>query len=144
MKIRLGPPGRTNASNNIIIDRWDAWNLDDTLAKIIHPALIKFRESIHGHPQLWEDGMVTPHYYTQPDQLHFDFIDEAVEEKYLEEKWNKILDKMIRAFSLVISKWDWDEEDLSWDELRKQESAYYKEIAEGLELFAKHYNSLWD
>ncbi len=146
MKVRLGKPGRKNAANTVIIDRWDAWNLDDTFAKIIHPALCIYRLELNGHPQLWEDGMVTPHYYSQPDQLHFDFIDETVEEKYLEEKWMKIVDKMIRAFGLITHKWDWEESwtNLSYEEKRKQENAYYKEIDEGLALFAKHYHSLWD
>ena len=130
MKIKIGPY-RKNRAFNIHIDDFDAWSLDNTLSHMIHPALIRLKEIKHGYPELWEDGMVTHHNYDR--QLHFDFIDEEVESKYLINKWNDILDKMIYAFGRI-------KEDNSLD-ISKDE---WEKIQEGLDLFAEHYTSLWD
>ena len=130
MKIKIGPY-RKNRAFNIHIDDFDTWSLDNTLSHIIHPALIRLKEIKHGYPELWEDGMVTHHNYDR--QLHFDFIDEEVETKYLINKWNDILDKMIYAFGRI-------KEDNSLD-ISKDE---WEKIQEGLDLFAEHYTSLWD
>jgi len=75
MKIKIGPY-RKNRAFHIHIDDYDVWNLDHTLASIIHPALIRLKDTKQGYPQLFEDGMVTPHYWDR--QLHFDFIDEKL------------------------------------------------------------------
>ena len=131
MKIKIGPH-RKNRAFNIHIDDFDVWSLDYTLACIIHPALIRLKETKHGYPELWEDGMVTHHNYDR--QLHFDFIDEDVETKYLIDKWNVIMDKMIYSFEQIVKDKLFDITD------QKQ----LDEIQEGIDLFAKHYTSLWD
>ena len=130
MKIKIGPY-RKNRAYHIHIDDWDVWSLDYTLATIIHPALIRLKEINHGYPELWEEGMVTSHNYDR--QLHFKFIDEEVERKYLLNKWELIMDKMIYAFEMI-----------------KKDNAIYwtneeaEKVDEGLILFGKHYQSLWD
>lgn len=131
MKIKIGPH-RKNRAFNIHIDDFDVWSLDYTLACIIHPALIRLKETKHGYPELWEDGMVTHHNYDR--QLHFDFIDEEVETQYLIDKWNVIMDKMIYSFEQIVKDKLFDITD------QKQ----LDEIQEGIDLFAKHYTSLWD
>ena len=131
MKIKIGPH-RKNRAFNIHIDDFDVWSLDYTLACIIHPALVRLKETKHGYPELWEDGMVTHHNYDR--QLHFDFIDEEVETKYLIDKWNVIMDKMIYSFEQIVKDKLFDITD------QKQ----LEEIQEGIDLFAKHYTSLWD
>ena len=128
MKIKIGPY-RKNRAFHIHIDDFDVWSLDHTLACIIHPALIRLKETKHGYPELWEDGMVTHHNYDR--QLHFDFIDEEVETKYLVDKWDNIMDKMIYSFECIMQDNNLEIED--WDR-----------VQEGLDLFAKHYTSLWD
>ena len=132
MKVRLGNPGRKNRADHVHIDNFDIWNLDHTLSCIIHPALIRLKETKQGYPQLFEDGMVTPHYWDR--QLHFDFIDEEVEEKYLLNKWNDIMDKMIYSFGVI-------KNDGLFEKYDEEE---WNRIQEGLDLFAKHYTSLWD
>lgn len=132
MKVRLGKPGRKNKANNVTIDNFDVWSLDHTLSTIIHPALIRLKETKHGYPELWEDGMCYHHNYTR--QLHFDFIDEEVETEYLIKKWNDILDKMIYSFGSIIDE----------DKLYGSKEVDWDAVQEGLDLFAKHYTSLWD
>ena len=131
MKIKIGPH-RKNRAFNIHIDDFDVWSLDYTLACIIHPALIRLKETKHGYPELWEDAMVTHHNYDR--QLHFYFIDEEVETKYLIDKWNVIMDKMIYSFEQIVKDKLFDITD------QKQ----LDEIQEGIDLFAEHYTSLWD
>jgi hypothetical protein len=54
--------------------------------------------------------------------------------------WDKKLDKMIKAFETQkeLEK-DWDGTRYSKKDINKM----YKQMKEGLELFAKHYNDLW-
>ena len=66
--------------------------------------------------------------------MHFDFIDEEVETQYLIDKWNVIMDKMIYSFEQIVKDKLFDITD------QKQ----LDEIQEGIDLFAKHYTSLWD
>ena len=129
MKINILEPRKDNSADTIHIDNFDCWSLDYTLARIIHPALIRLKETKHGYPELWEDGMVTHHNWDR--QLHFDFIDEDIESTYLINKWNGILDKMIYSFGKIMEDAYFDNEE-------------WERIQEGLDLFSKHYTSLWD
>ena len=133
MKVNIGRPGRKNKAHHVDIDDHDIWNLDYTLACIIHPALVRLKESQHGYPELWEDGMCYHEYYTR--QLHFDFIDEDVESKYLWQKWQDILDDMIYAMEIIATEKIYDIDLDTYDNERVDRS---------LELFGKHFCSLWD
>ena len=129
MKINIGEPKKDKSADTIHIDNFDCWSLDYTLARIIHPALIRLKETKHGYPELWEDGMVTHHNWDR--QLHFDFIDEDIETNYLIDKWNGVLDKMIYSFGKIMEDDYFDNEE-------------WERRPEGLDLFSKHYTSLWD
>ena len=129
MKINIGEPKEDKSADTIHIDNFDCWSLDYTLARIIHPALIRLKETKHGYPELWEDGMVTHHNWDR--QLHFDFIDEDIETNYLIDKWNGVLDKMIYSFGKIMEDDYFDNEE-------------WERIQDGLDLFSKHYSSLWD
>lgn len=133
MKVNIGRPGRKNKAHHVDIDDHDIWNLDYTLACIIHPALVRLKESQHGYPELWEDGMCYHEYYSR--QLHFDFIDEDVESKYLWQKWQDILDDMIYAMEIIATEKIYDIDLDTYDNER---------VDRGLELFGKHFCSLWD
>ena len=90
---------------------------------------LELYEYLQNDPELWEDGMVTHHNWDR--QLHFDFIDEDIETNYLIDKWNGILDNMIYSFGKIMEDAYFDNEE-------------WEMIQEGLDLFAKHYTSLWD
>ena len=139
---------KTKRNIKVQIDRWDTWSLDYTLALIIHPALVQFKENNTGYP----NGLT-------------------------EDEWNTILDKMIFAFSQIISPWE-DREfytgvvDYAWKpvdingELTFDESEFFgwkmengpnhtakfdlakynaceQKIQEGCELFGKYFRGLW-
>lgn len=124
----------------IKIDKYDTWNMDNTLAKIILPMLKQLKATKHGYPS----GLT-------------------------EKKWDYILDEMIWAFEqlnaddanddqfwLEYGELDWtkqepDENGLSlvkwtkpsvidWDGLK----AHHKRINNGTKLFGKYYRNLWD
>ena len=144
MKVTIPKPIPGEEHKKIEVDDWDIWNVDYTLACVIHPVLLKYRENLTGYPELWEDGMITSHNYDR--QLHFDIFDEKVERDYLIKKWKDTVDKMCRAFGMIVHKEDWEDTwlDLGWSEARAKEQEYYKAIDEGLALFAKYYHNLWD
>ena len=140
MKINIGPY-RKNRAFHIRIDDYDVWNLDDTLAHIIHPALIRLRETKQGYPELWEDGM-EPKF---SNQLAFDFVDFDEQDKYLEKKWNNVMSTMIRAFGLIIHREAHEDAANKSDKgYLKYMLEYYKAVDKGLTLFARHYHALWD
>ena len=144
MKVTIPKPIPGEEHKKIEVDDWDIWNVDYTLACVIHPVLLKYRENLTGYPELWEDGMITSHNYDR--QLHFDIFDEKVERDYLLKKWKDIVDKMCRAFGMIVEKEAWEDTwmDKSYHEHKIEEAKYYEAVDEGLALFAKHYHSLWD
>ena len=81
---------------------FETWDLYCSLALEIYPRLCYFREIAGGYPP----------------------------EADSEEEWGEILDKMIRAFKLILI-----------DDRRDDEK--FKEVEEGLRLFAKWYLALW-
>lgn len=90
----------------------DIWNIDTTLAKIIINFLKRYKEVNIGSPNItdrasYEDNITA---------------------------WNKILDKIIHAFEIILS------DDYC---ILHYNSKEYMDMKEGLELFAKYYNNLW-
>lgn len=114
--------------------KYELSNLDRTIAKFVLPRLKEFRKVANGYPLSLE--------------------------KF--EDWEKILDKMIQSFELVLDDSDSDfdvkasyvvkdgkkviKDESSTDEA-KAYIDYFKEkekkIQEGLDLFAKYFQELW-
>ena len=59
----------TEQNISVKINKWDTWNMDVTLAHIIHPMLVQLKETKNSHPP-----------------------------KLTEQEWDSILDDMIFAF----------------------------------------------
>lgn len=92
-------------------DNSETWSLDRTIAKFIEPRLKVFKE-VHT---------------CYPSDL-------------TAEKWNEILDKMIKAFEYI------NDEDLGIDDNESGIKKYEKReqiIKEGLDLFREYFFSLW-
>ena len=147
------------------IDNYDVWSADHTLALIIHPILIKLKNTKHGSP-LVDDEDVPEHLRSTsapPKENEWDTDDN------LEARWNWVLDEMIWTFeqgtkddyndSMFYSgEVDWAFEKDSDSKLsrvmngpnhtfevdREGQKAHYDRIKNGLRLFAKHYFALWD
>ena len=113
---------------SIKIHKYDTWSMDHTLAMIIHPMLVQLKATTHGYPS-----------------------------ELTEERWNEILDEMIWAFEQKC-KDDWEDEyygkwitdkdkilsghfdSIDHDGLKEHQ----ERITQGLKLFGKYYENLWD
>ena len=120
MKIEIGPyvnEGETRKVD-IHIDNYDIWNLDHTLALIIVPCLKKYRENAHGYFAV--DNEDTPeHLYT--------------DDSWSKERMEFVLDEMIFAFETVVN-----------DDRPFLEEDISERTKNGLRLFGKYFQSLWD
>jgi len=150
---------------DVVIDNYDVWSLDHTLAYIIHPALILLKSKKHGSPNIDDEDVPEPLRSTSapPKKNTWDTDDNW----FL--RWDYILDEMIWAFSTKIDI-DHDAPFYSGDhdlefiksanppfhvEMVKGPNDTFKIDMEGLEkheariqngfrLFGKYYQALWD
>jgi hypothetical protein len=148
----------------IHIDKWDTWSMDYTLSLIVLPMLKQLKETKHGAP-LVDDEDVPEHLRstTAPakenewdiDGNHF-------------KRWDWVIDEMIFAFECKASVEDWDLQ--FWTgvcdhQFKKLENGcsemikgpnhtaiydtegatkFHARIKNGLILFGKYYEGLWD
>ena len=157
----------------IVIDRWDTWSMDHTLAPIILPMLKQLKETKHGSGQV--DLEDVPEYMrttTTEDwdqQRCFDFYHEDTEKRQydIHDRWDWVLDEMIFAFDHLVDQ-SWEEKyssgehDLQWKKLENGMSQMlhgpndtykcdyeglaleWKRVDNGLMLFGKYFRNLWD
>jgi len=159
MKVSLGKYPRSAKKERKIsvkIDPWDTWNMDHTLALIIHPMLLQLKKTKHGSPYTDDEDI--------PADLNLD------QEKHFAERWEWVLDEMIWAFSQIIdddaeSQFHSGNHDMIWEDeefegikikkLSKGPKDTYKFDKEGwekwherkrngLKLFGKYFENLWD
>lgn len=159
MKVYIGNWPKNPAKErkvDIRIDEWDTWGMDNTLALIIDPMLKQLKATKHGYPCIGPN------------------IPEECGNCTCEKDWNTILDKMIFAFEALASDWEdqfhsgecdfvWtpvnaEGEETPEGEYRRMDhgpnhthkfdlegyNAHTAKIQEGLELFGRHFRSLWD
>lgn len=101
MKVYIGGyPKKGNAEQKIRvrIDKWDTWNMETTLAHIIHPMLIQLKATTHGAPYV-DDCDV-------PENLRSTSAppkeDEYCVDAFHFDRWNYVLDEMIWAFGQLL------------------------------------------
>lgn len=108
----------------------DLWSLDQHLATIILKRIKAFRkQELHGYPA----------------QFHHDFENSVPKEYHdlaPEVYWEEIvLGKIENAFVQILKEFDTNPDDnYPIEDMQKRD----KEIKEGLQLFAEHFQSLWD
>lgn len=111
---------REEAGTQIVIHSWDTWNMDNTLALIIHPMLIQLKNTKHGYP-----GHLT------------------------EERWDEILDEMIWAFEQKNIDWEDQyygplvDGEFEWHDAEGQK-AHQERMTKAFKLFGEYYENLWD
>lgn len=166
MKVYIGNWPKNPAKERKIsvrIDKWDTWNMDSTLSLIIEPMLKQLKATKHGHPCGIDES----------EKVETETGNPCGDCK-CGTMWDEILDKMIFAFESLNndyeSKYHSGECDFIWTpvnakgeevpdgEYRRMDhgpnhthkfdiegyQAHNKKIQEGLELFGKHFRSLWD
>lgn len=154
---------RTEQKVSVRIDDYDAWNMCDTLALIIHPMLVKLKENKHGAGRVDDDDVPENIKSTSasPVENTWDTDD------FFFDRWDWVLDEMIFAFGEITNP-DRDDQfssgnmDLNFVKLdngysqmvhgenhtykvdEEAKKVYYDRIQNGLRLFGKYYFSLWD
>lgn len=162
MKVRIGKY-KENRKVEVVIDDYDTWSLDSTLAKVIYPALVAFKEQRKKMPGVAFDFFSEE---AQKDKTG-NYTDEAFEEA--EKNFTKIIDKMIWSFREIAEdnpgesqfflkngkKWktkklkkgnkhigsELVETGMTLD--KEGYTEYHNRIKEGVELFGKYYQTLW-
>ena len=174
MKVFMGkyPKNHTKERKvSIRIDKWDTWGMDHTLALIILPMLKQVKANKQGSPSDLPEFQQTDNQYPQ---TCFDFYAEGNDDAWAagHKHWEEIMDKMIWSFEQVLDE-DWDEQYwlvkpvIDWDDIASKEGfdekglkeikwkvrgecdwdgrmMHSQHIREGLELFGKYYQDLWD
>lgn len=95
MKVSIG-----KNKKSIVVDHHDVWSMDFTLAHIILPCLMEYKEGHMGIP-----GTICSVGGESYDrQLSFDFYTESHDSAFNEKikEWNEIIDKMIWSFQQII------------------------------------------
>jgi hypothetical protein len=164
MKIHIGPY-RKNRRINVRIDKYDTWNMNSTLAYIILPMLKQLKETQHGSALMpaFEQTSTSSVQYCLP--FYGDGDNDAWEEGH--KQWQEVLDKMIWSFEQINTDWEsqfesgttdfYFEKNTDTDYIKMKHGPnntykfdtegaikYQERIQEGLELFGKYYQDLWD
>lgn len=149
---------------NVRIDPTDVWSMDNTLAHIIHPMLVKLKATKHGAP-LVDDEDVPKHLRSTaapPKKNEWD-----TDENHFK-RWDWVLDEMIHAFECEIDE-NWEDQfhsgnidmdfvkdpDTKMSRLVKGPKDTHVFDREGwqkawdrrnnaMKLFGKYYHNLWD
>jgi len=166
----------------IKIDRWDTWNMNDTLAMIILPMLKQLKATKHGSPFV-ESVDVPEHLWASEEPSDKNgWVDNTHEQR-----WDWVMDEMIWAFEQLCdddneSQFHSGNIDMLWQALDKDNNpigepepfgsrnkpegavtyqmikgpndtsvfdtkryeAHHERIRNGLMLFGKYYQNLWD
>ena len=124
---------------DVRIDDYDTWSADHTLALIILPLLKKLNK--YGTP-------ATDREDAPADAIYDDPVDDEYSRPFSDARWKYILGEMIYAFEMILNE-DWDleiyEKRGGWSkESLAERDEIQKRVSNGLRLFGKYYQSLWD
>jgi hypothetical protein len=131
MRVRIGPY-RKNRAVKVEIEPHDTWNMDVTLAYIIHPMLVQLKETKHGAPMIDEGDVPLGMGMSEEAKARYEEIGEA-DGKFFD-RWDWVLGEMIWAFEQYLTDLD------KWG----MEDEYYSRMSNGFRLFGKYYEALWD
>lgn len=122
------------------INDYDVWNLDNTLALIILPSLIRLKEDQQSAGRVADEDVPDNIKSTnaKPKESEFD-----IDEFYFD-RWNYVINEMIFAFTEIVKDDDsrfFTDNDRMFDKLGYDE--YHARIDNGTRLFGKYYRNLW-
>ena len=171
MYVKLGPAGRKNRAEKVVIDDTDVWNLDHSLALIIAPALKILKEKKQGAPSV--DNEDVPKFLRATDEELHTYSKNGDTDKNYFVRWDYVLDEMIFAFESKLEEWEEQfasgEHDYKFVEIpdKKDEEGqpmytmeygpnntfemdtegmkkFQARMTKGFKLFGKYYEGLWD
>jgi hypothetical protein len=184
MKVYIGryPKKAGEQKIKVHIDKWDTWNMDHTLAHIIHPMLVQLKATKHGAPNVDDEDVPEVLRSTSaPPKLNDYDVDE-----FHFDRWDYVLDEMIWSFSQELEG-NWQDQYYSgksdhWHQAYDKDNnpigelfrypdkgpkgyeytqivegpnhtfkvdmeglkTHHDRIKNGLRLFGKYYQNLWD
>ena len=169
MFVKLGPVGRKNRAETVVIDDYDVWNLDHSLALIIVPALKLLKKKKQGAPVVQNEDV--PENLRVSEEEEEDVADGGTDEHYFE-RWDYVLDQMIWAFQQKLEDWEEKfysgETDTSFVKIKEKDDKgeelyemvngpnhtfevdtegmkkFQARMTNGYKLFGKYYEGLWD
>ena len=126
------------------IDSYDTWSMDHTLGLIIVPMLKQLKATKHGSPSV-SDADVPEELRSPMGYLATEDYD--VDDNY-HKRWDWVMDEMIWAFEQTIDEtsddhfFDRSVEPYVYD--KDGHRAHMQRIDNGIQLFGKYYQGLWD
>ena len=169
--MKLGNPSRKNKAETIIIDDFDVWNLDHTLALIIVPALKVLKKKKQGAPFVKNED-VPKHLRAADEEMKINDAGGGDTDKHYFDRWDWVIDEMIWAFQQKLEDWEESycsgETDVNWIKIKEKDDKgedmyemvngpnhtfdvdmegtkkHQTRIDNGIMLFAKYYEGLWD
>lgn len=138
----------------IKIDKHDLYNLDITLAKVIHASLVEFRKTYGGIPaaDLTEDVNTVVEFSKAIGSFEDEVVQEPQVNVNLEDaeyelrrkQWEILMDEMIWAFQQVkTGEWEWSTNYSGGNNVEKID-CHRQRILNGMMLFVKYYCSFWN
>ena len=121
---------KRNRKVKIHIDRCDTWNMDHTLALIIHPMLKQLKETKLGSHYVEDEDVPEHMRYGDPNNMG---------DNWVHYKWEWVLNELIWTFEQLSKD---DDKSYTLDSVKFQE--YNDRINNGLRLFGRYYRGLWD
>ena len=140
MYVKLGPVGRKNRAEKVVIDDTDVWNLDHSLALIIAPALKILKEKKQGAPFVHNEDV--PKFLRATEEEIKGHWDGGDTDEHYFDRWDYVMDEMIFAFESKLEAWD--EQFFNGKFNKEGYDVYSERINNGFKLFGKYYNGLWD
>ena len=125
------------------IDPYDTWSMDHTLGLIIVPMLKQLKETKHGSPFVADADV--------PEELRSTMVPPVEDydtDNNHHKRWDWVIDEMIWAFEQTIDETSDDHffnrsvEPYAYD--KEGHHAHILRIDNGIQLFGKYYQGLWD
>lgn len=158
--INLYLDNRSSQKIKVRIDKYDTWSMDHTLAYIVVPMLKQLKATKHGAPYVDDEDVPEEYRSTiaPPKKDEYDIDD------FHFKRWDWVLDEMIWTFEQK-TRGDWESDyykfesvtpnpnantffetvgtKLVWED-HEGRKAHQERITNGLRLFGKYYETLWD
>ena len=126
---------------SIRIDKYDTWNMDNTLAPIILPMLVQLKATKNGSPYVYPEDVPSNLRPTKKELTAYTKNGET-DAKFFK-RWDWVLDEMIWAFEQKCrDDWMSDYDYNKWDS--EGANAHQERMTNGFRLFGRYYESLWD
>lgn len=148
MKVFIGPYINIDVDGadaerqvEVEVHDYDTWSLNHTLAKIIYPALIRFREITNSYPMVDDEDV--PDMEPQGARMVAD-LHGITKNSYEYDRWINVLDQMIFSFHCLYMDNSWEDDYYQRGTSHEEIAVVEERINNGFRLFGKYYGTLWN